>query len=264
MSPLRRQLPDRYSSRHDAHVEEQNSTVGGFEQTALYWCTPPCRHRGRDRRAHWLLENNRIERARFAIHYMYSHGNQVIGNVADSSSVGIALMYSKGIQVLANRVRAGHTRHSAAQPLPQSCLSAPSATLHPAAAGLLAYDAILGERESGMFDLHLSLGVSRWTFLAGKWIGLYACLLIAVAPGMLLEGRAFLAAGGDAGTFAALLLYCALLASAITSTGLLISSCSLNRGTVVSLAVGSWIVLVVLLDLVVVGMLAATAGDCRR
>jgi hypothetical protein len=81
---------------------------------------------------------------------------------------------------------------------------------------------------------------------------------------MLLEGRAFLAAGGDAGTFAALLLYCALLASAITSTGLLISSCSLNRGTVVSLAVGSWIVLVVLLDLVVVGMLAATAGDCRR
>jgi nitrous oxidase accessory protein len=40
---------------------------------------------------------------------MYAHGNRVIGNVTDSSSVGIALMYSKGIQVLDNRVRAGHT-----------------------------------------------------------------------------------------------------------------------------------------------------------
>jgi Cu-processing system permease protein len=126
---------------------------------------------------------------------------------------------------------------------------------------LLAYDAVLGERESGMFDLHLSLGVSRWTFLAGKWFGLYACLLIAITPGMLLQGYAFHAAGGGAGTFAALLLYCGILASAIVSTGLLISSCSLNRGTVVSLAIGSWIVLVVLLDFLVVGLLAATEGD---
>ena len=126
---------------------------------------------------------------------------------------------------------------------------------------LLAYDAVLGERESGMFDLHLSLGVSRWTFLTGKWIGLYACLAFAVAPGMLLQVRAFHAAGGGLATFAALLLYCGILASAIVSIGLLISSCSLNRGTVVSLAVGSWIVLVVLLDLLVIGLLAATQGD---
>ncbi len=126
---------------------------------------------------------------------------------------------------------------------------------------MLAYDAVLGERESGMFDLHLSLGVSRWTFLIGKWIGLYVCLAIAVAPGMLLQVYAFHVAGGGAGTFAALLLYCGILASAIVSTGLLISSCSLNRGTVVSLAIGSWIVLVVLLDFLVIGLLSATGGD---
>lgn len=126
---------------------------------------------------------------------------------------------------------------------------------------LLAYDAILGERESGMFDLHLSLGVDRWTFLTGKWIGLYVCLLVAVAPGLLIQGNAFRTAGGGWSTFAALLLYCALLASAIVSTGLLISCCSLNRGTVVSLAIGSWIVLVVLLDFLVVGLLAATEGN---
>lgn len=126
---------------------------------------------------------------------------------------------------------------------------------------LLAYDAILGERESGMFDLHLSLGVNRWTILCGKWVGLYACLSIAVLPGLLLQGNAFRAAGGGWGTFLALMLYCALLASAVVSTGLLISCCSLNRGTVVSLAIGTWVVLVVLLDFLVVGLLAATEGD---
>ena len=56
-----------------------------------------------------LIENNHIHGARFAIHYMYAHANRVIGNVTDSTSVGIALMYSKGIQVLDNRVRAGRT-----------------------------------------------------------------------------------------------------------------------------------------------------------
>jgi Cu-processing system permease protein len=126
---------------------------------------------------------------------------------------------------------------------------------------LLAYDAILGERDSGMFDLHMSLGVSRWTLLAGKWMGLYACLLVAVAPGMLLQAYAFHAAGGGVESFLALLLYSAILASVIISIGLLISSCSLQRGTVVSLTVGTWIVLVVLLDLIVVGLLAATEGD---
>jgi Cu-processing system permease protein len=126
---------------------------------------------------------------------------------------------------------------------------------------LLAYDAVVGEHESGMFDLHLSLGVSRWTFLAGKWLGLYACLVIAMTPSMLLQAWAFHAAGGGPETFAALLLYCGLLASAMISTGLLISSCSLSRSTVISLAIGSWLLLVVVLDLVVVGLLAATAGD---
>ncbi|HJP30546.1 MAG: ABC transporter permease [Candidatus Latescibacteria bacterium] len=126
---------------------------------------------------------------------------------------------------------------------------------------VLAYDAVLGERESGMFDLHLSLGVSRWTFLVGKWIGLFACLAIAISPGMLLQGHAFHTAGGGWLTFAALLLYCGFLSGAVVSTGLLISSCSLNRGTVVSLAVGSWILLAVLLDFLIVGLLAATAGD---
>ncbi len=126
---------------------------------------------------------------------------------------------------------------------------------------LIAYDAILGERESGMFDVHLALGVPWWSFLVGKWIGLFASLAIALAPSLFLQALSFVAAGGSGAQFAALLLYSALLASAIVSAGLLVSSASLNRSTVVSLCIGTWLVLAVLLDFLVIGLLAATQGD---
>jgi len=56
-----------------------------------------------------LIEGNRIRRSRFAIHYMYAHQNRVIDNDTDSTSVGIALMYSKRIEVRGNRVSNSHT-----------------------------------------------------------------------------------------------------------------------------------------------------------
>lgn len=56
-----------------------------------------------------LIQGNRVRRSRFAIHYMYAHGNQVIDNDTDSTSVGIALMYSKHITVRNNQVRNGRT-----------------------------------------------------------------------------------------------------------------------------------------------------------
>ncbi|HCV22676.1 MAG TPA: ABC transporter permease [Candidatus Latescibacteria bacterium] len=126
---------------------------------------------------------------------------------------------------------------------------------------LLAYDAILGERDSGMFDLHLALGVGRFTFLAGKWIGLSASLFIALMPSLLLQAVAFLAAGGTASSFVILLVHCGLLCSAVISIGLFVSGWSLNRGTVVSLCIGSWLLLAVLIDFIVVSLLAATQGD---
>lgn len=126
---------------------------------------------------------------------------------------------------------------------------------------LIAYDAVLGERESGMFDVHLALGVPWWSFLVGKWIGLFVSLAVALMPSLLLQAMTFVAVGGSGGDFAALLLYSALLASAIVSAGLLVSSASLNRSTVVSLCIGTWLLLAILLDFLVVGLLAATQGD---
>ncbi len=126
---------------------------------------------------------------------------------------------------------------------------------------LLAYDAILGERDSGMFDVHMALGVGRLNFMAGKWIGLSVSLFIALLPSLALQATAFLAAGGAPSSFVVLLIHCGLLCSAVVSIGLFVSSWSLNRGTVVSLCIGSWLLLAVLIDFIVVSLLAATQGD---
>ncbi|MBT4611716.1 MAG: ABC transporter permease subunit [Gemmatimonadetes bacterium] len=126
---------------------------------------------------------------------------------------------------------------------------------------LVSYDAVLGERDSGMFDVHLALGVGRLSFLAGKWIGLSASLFIALIPSLILQATAFLAAGGAMSSFFILLLHCGLLCSAVISIGLFISSWSLNRSTVVSLCIGSWLVLAILIDFIVVSLLAATQGN---
>ncbi|MFT5085754.1 MAG: Cu-processing system permease protein [Candidatus Latescibacterota bacterium] len=126
---------------------------------------------------------------------------------------------------------------------------------------LIAYDAVLAERESGMFDVHLALGVPWWSFLIGKWIGLFASLTVALVPSLALQAMAFVAVGGSAGEFIVLLSHSALLGSAVVSVGLLVSSASLNRSTVVSMCIGTWLLLAVLLDFLVVGILAATQGD---
>jgi Cu-processing system permease protein len=126
---------------------------------------------------------------------------------------------------------------------------------------LLAYDTFLGERESGMFDLHLALGVSQWEFLLGKWLGLALSLAFVLAPGLLLQAAGLGAAGGSLGQFTRLLCYDALLGGAVVSTGLMVSGLSLNRGTVISLCIGIWLLEAVLLDFVAIGLLAATGGD---
>lgn len=126
---------------------------------------------------------------------------------------------------------------------------------------LLAYDAILGERESGMFDLHLALGLGKGTFLAGKWLGLMVSLWIALVPSLAVQAWSLVAAGGETGTFVWLVVYAGLLSGAVISIGLLLSSLSLNRGTIISLSVGVWLLLAVLMDFAIIGVLTLTQGD---
>jgi ABC-type transport system involved in multi-copper enzyme maturation permease subunit len=51
----------------------------------------------------------------------------------------------------------------------------------------LTYDAISGERESGLLKLVLSNSISRGAFLTGKLLGRFLCLLIPLALGMIIS-----------------------------------------------------------------------------
>lgn len=126
---------------------------------------------------------------------------------------------------------------------------------------LIAYDAVLSEREAGTFDLHLSMKVGKLTFLVGKWIGLLLSLWIALAPSMVIQALSFFNAGGDGGQFFRFWAYSALLSAVMISLGLMLSSLSLNRGTVISLCLGAWLLIVVLMDFLVLGLLTLTQGN---
>ncbi|MFT5085756.1 MAG: nitrous oxidase accessory protein [Candidatus Latescibacterota bacterium] len=118
-----------------------------------------------------LIARNRIHRTRFAIHYMYSHHNRVVGNYTDSSSVGIALMYSKGIQVLENEVRASHTHGILLRNLYNSRIEANDTQ----------------SSQDGFFFSGCSFDTLRGNLVAANEIG----ILVSDSPENLVAGNAF-------------------------------------------------------------------------
>lgn len=49
-----------------------------------------------------IFRQNRFEKVRFAIHYMYTNDSEVSGNVSVGNDIGYAIMYSTGIRVIGN------------------------------------------------------------------------------------------------------------------------------------------------------------------
>jgi len=126
---------------------------------------------------------------------------------------------------------------------------------------LLVYDAIIGERESAMFDVHLTRGVGLVSFLLGKWIGLMISLWVALMPSIGVQAWSLLNFGAELQLLIWCVVYTLLLSGAMVSLGLFLSSISLNRGTIVSLCIGVWLVLTIFLDFAVLWMLDLTDGD---
>jgi nitrous oxidase accessory protein len=102
---------------------------------------------------------------------MYSHHNRVVGNYTDSSSVGIALMYSKGIQVLENEVRASHTHGILLRNLYNSRIEANDTQ----------------SSQDGFFFSGCSFDTLRGNLVAANEIG----ILVSDSPGNLVAGNAF-------------------------------------------------------------------------
>ena len=138
--------------------------------------------------------------------------------------------------------------------------------LVPLIALLLSFDAVAGEAERGTLLLLLAHPVARWQVVAGKFLGHLAVLVVATLVGyggataaaVLVQG----AGGGAAwGAFALLLASTVLLGGVFLGLGLLASVRVRERQTAAGVALGIWLVAVVLFDLALMGALVATGGE---
>ena len=136
--------------------------------------------------------------------------------------------------------------------------------LVPLIALLLAYDAIVGEAERGTLLLLLSYPVARHQVLLGKFLGHLLILAVATFAGY---GAAGAAVGLQASTsaaawtaFAGLLGSSVLLGAAFLAIGYLLSALVRERPTAGGLALGVWLLLVIVYDTALLGLLVLDGG----
>jgi Cu-processing system permease protein len=134
--------------------------------------------------------------------------------------------------------------------------------LVPLVALLMSFDAIAGEVERGTLPLLLTYPVSRGRVLLGKAAAHLATLAIALAVGYGLAAGAAFAVDPDAahGLPALWRLFWSslLLGASFIGIGYALSAVARRPGAAAGLAIGLWLVLIVLYDL---GLLAAVVAD---
>ena len=134
--------------------------------------------------------------------------------------------------------------------------------LVPLVALLMAFDAVAGELERGTLSLVLTYPVSRAEILAGKFVAHLGILALAVAVGYGIAAAAAFwvderAAAGIPGLLR--LFWTSLLLGAVfLGIGYALSAIARRPGAAAGLAIGLWLVLIVLYDL---GLLAAVVAD---
>ncbi len=135
----------------------------------------------------------------------------------------------------------------------------------PLIALLISHDAIVGEIERGTMTLLLSYPVRRRQVLFGKFTGHLAILAFATCVGYGLAAVALLATGKAIGggswtAFVAMTASSVLLGAVFVAIGYLISALVRDRGTAGGVAIGIWLVFVILYDMALLGLLVADQG----
>jgi Cu-processing system permease protein len=166
---------------------------------------------------------------------------------------GLALALS-----LVGTAPAGAVRASALETAVIS-LSSLSVYLLPLMALMLAFDALVGELERGTMALLLTYPVQRWQVVIGKFLGHSLILATAILLGY---GGAALAsvAGADFdvtgwAAYAAMMGSSLLLGMAFVALAYLVSALTRERATAAGMAVGLWMLFVVIYDLLLLGVL---------
>lgn len=145
-------------------------------------------------------------------------------------------------------------------------LSSLSVYLVPLIALMLSFPALVGELERGTLLLLLTYPVARWQIVVGKFVGHLAILMLAVLVGY---GAPAIVTGlqvdnGWVGwqSYLAMMGSSVLLGAAFIALGYLVSASVRERATAAGLAIGVWLVFVVLYDIGLLGLLLAD-GDQR-
>jgi Cu-processing system permease protein len=145
-------------------------------------------------------------------------------------------------------------------------LSSLTIFLLPLIALLISHDAIVGEMERGTMLLLLSYPVGRWQVLLGKFIGHVAVLTFATLLGYGTAAAALAATGApidedSAVAFGAMIGSSVLLGAAFVAVGYLVSALVRDRGTAGGVAIGIWLVFVLIYDMALLGVLVVDQGQ---
>jgi len=145
-------------------------------------------------------------------------------------------------------------------------LSSLTIFLLPLIALLISHDAIVGEMERGTMLLLLSYPVGRWQVLLGKFVGHLSILAFATLLGYGAAAGALAVTGAEIDTqswwaFASMIGSSVLLGAAFIAVGYLVSALVRERGTAGGIAVGIWLVFVLIYDMALLGLLVVDQGQ---
>ena len=135
--------------------------------------------------------------------------------------------------------------------------------LVPLIALILGYDAIVGERERGSLELMLSMPITRFEILLGKYLGLAAALASATVLGF---GAGLLPLASeltmrDGFHYAGFVGSAILMGLAFLSISMLVSVMALERVRASGVAIGLWFFFVLIFDLLLMGALVLSQGS---
>jgi len=137
--------------------------------------------------------------------------------------------------------------------------------LGPLIALMLSFDAIVGDIERGTLLLMLSYPLSRLQLILGKFIGHVTIFTISILFGYGAALGAIYLSGveidpGDWAAFLNLVVSSVLLGAVFISLGYLASVLVKERATAAGIAVGLWLLLVIIYDMALLGVLVADKG----
>lgn len=140
-------------------------------------------------------------------------------------------------------------------------LASLSVYLIPLMALMLSFDALVGEFERGTMLLLLTYPISRWQVIMGKFVGHMTILALAISIGFGITALVISVATGSSLThwqaYGWMMLSSWLLGGIFVALGYVVSAYVQERATAVGVAIGVWLIGVLLYDLGLMGLLLA-------